>query len=473
MSLRLRITVLTAALIAITSTIIGIATYTTVASVQLDQLDTSLKTTLGSPGIKPQNSNNPAATKITGDFANPVAIVGVNTRGDLSVVRPSWSGKDPDPLPSIPVELLDSQVQQFSTFIDPETNQSYRAATRTFPRGGILIAFISLENYQDSLNSIALRTFFIVSIATLFGGVVAWFSVRRSFRPVDEMVTAASAIVAGDTDTRMPEGAAGTELGVLGNSMNSMLDSLTDSMSQLEESENRIRTFVSDASHEIRTPLTVIRGYVELLMGGQDPSTVATGTNANSEFEKRALSRINSESLRLERLVTALLQLDLVETSQFESHEFSLTSLVRDSFDDLCELSNRTLTHDLEDITVMGTEEGWAQLISNLVQNISRYTPTDCRVGVKLERTEKLGEEWFTLLVDDSGPGIPADKRELIFDRFTRLDKARDSASGGFGLGMSIIKSIVLAHNGELELDESPMGGLRVRISAPVRPRQS
>ena len=161
MSLRLRITVLTAALIAITSTIIGIATYTTVASVQLDQLDTSLKTTLGSPGIKPQNSNNPAATKITGDFANPVAIVGVNTRGDLSVVRPSWSGKDPDPLPSIPVELLDSQVQQFSTFIDPETNQSYRAATRTFPRGwhphsiyilGELPRFIELNCTADILH---------------------------------------------------------------------------------------------------------------------------------------------------------------------------------------------------------------------------------------------------------------------------------------------------------------------------------
>jgi len=473
MSLRFRITVLTAALIAVTSTIIGIATYTTVASVQLDQLDTSLKTSLGSTGIRPGDPNNPAVTKVTGDLANPVAIVGVNKRGDINFVRPSWSGEDPDPLPSIPVELLDSQVKQFSTFIDPGTNQSYRAVTRTLPRGGILIAFTSLENYQGSLNSIALRTFFIVSIATLFGGVVAWFSVRRSFRPVDEMVTAASAIVAGDTNTRMPEGAAGTELGVLGHSMNSMLDSLTHSMSQLEDSENRIRTFVSDASHEIRTPLTVIRGYVELLMGGKDPSTVATGTYANSEFEKRALSRINSESLRLERLVTALLQLDLVETSQFESHEFSLTSLVRDSFEDLCALSDRTLTQNLEDITVMGAEDGWAQLMSNLVQNISRYTPTDCLVGVKLERTKKLGEEWFTLLVDDSGPGIPADRRELIFDRFTRLDKARDSASGGFGLGMSIIKSVVLAHNGELELDESPMGGLRVRITAPVRPLQS
>jgi len=473
MSLRLRITALTAALIAITSTIIGIATYTTVASVQLDQLDTSLKASLSSTGIRPRDPNNPAATKITGDFANPVAIVGVNTRGDINFVRPSWSGNDPDPLPSIPVELLNSQVQQFSTFIDSETNQSYRAATRTFPRGGIVIAFISLENYQGSLNSIALRTFLIVSIATLFGGVVAWFSVRRSFRPVDEMVTAASAIVAGDTNTRMPEGAAGTELGVLGNSMNSMLDSLTHSMSQLEESENRIRTFVSDASHEIRTPLTVIRGYVELLMGGKDSTTGVTATSAKSEFEMRALNRINSESLRLERLVTALLQLDLVETSQFESHEFSLTSLVRDSFEDLCELSDRTLTHDLEDITVTGAEEGWAQLMSNLVQNISRYTPTDCLVGVKLERTEKSGEEWFTLLVDDSGPGIPADKREFIFDRFTRLDKARDSASGGFGLGMSIIKSVVLAQNGELELHESPMGGLRVWISAPVRPRPS
>jgi len=146
---------------------------------------------------------------------------------------------------------------------------------------------------------------------------------------------------------------------------------------------------------------------------------------------------------------------------------------VSDSFGDLAQLSNRAVELDLQEISITGSEDGWAQLLANLAQNISRYTPTDAPVAVRLERKDKNDEGWFTLTVDDGGPGIPIGNREMIFDRFTRLDQARDSASGGFGLGMSIIKSVVMAHQGELTLDESPLGGLRVKISAPIRPRQS
>jgi two-component system OmpR family sensor kinase len=281
------------------------------------------------------------------------------------------------------------------------------------------------------------------------------------------MVRTAGEIAAGATNQRMPDGTPGTELGVLSDSMNSMVDSLTLSMKQLEQSENRLRTFVSDASHEIRTPLTVIRGYIELLV-----SSEGNLPQSRSDLEVRALSRINSESLRLERLVTSLLALDLAETSRTSPEEFSLTSLINDSFGDLAQLSQRPVELDLQDVSMTGTEGGWAQLLANLAQNVSRYTPTDAPVAVRLKHTDKGGESWFTLTVDDGGPGIPIHNREMIFDRFTRLDQARDSSTGGFGLGMSIIKSVVVAHQGELALDDSPLGGLRVEISAPTRPRQ-
>ena len=186
-----------------------------------------------------------------------------------------------------------------------------------------------------------------------------------------------------------------------------------------------------------------------------------------------ALARINSESLRLERLVTSLLQLDLADTSTTSIAEFSLTTLVSDTFGDLTQFSERAVDQRLEDVLVTGSQDGWAQLLANLAQNISRYTPAGTPVAVRLERNDRNGEEWFTLTVDDGGPGIPIHNREMIFDRFTRLDLARDSSAGGFGLGMSIIKSVVLAHQGELALDDSPLGGLRVEISAPTKPRQS
>ena len=164
--------------------------------------------------------------------------------------------------------------------------------------------------------------------------------------------------------------------------------------------------------------------------------------------------------------------LDLAETSRTSPEEFSLTSLINDSFGDLAQLSQRPVELDLQDVSMTGTEGGWAQLLANLAQNVSRYTPTDAPVAVRLKHTDKGGESWFTLTVDDGGPGIPIHNREMIFDRFTRLDQARDSSTGGFGLGMSIIKSVVVAHQGELALDDSPLGGLRVEISAPTRPRQ-
>jgi two-component system OmpR family sensor kinase len=331
-----------------------------------------------------------------------------------------------------------------------------------------MIALTSLDDYQNSLNSIAWRTLVIVLASTIFGALIAWFTVRRSFRPVNEMVRAAGEIAAGATDQRMPEGAPGTELGVLSESMNSMVDSLTRSMDAVEQSENRLRTFVSDASHEIRTPLTVISGYGELRRGRGEGNP--SGTN---ELAARALARINSESLRLERLVTSLLQLDLADTSTTSIAEFSLTTLVSDTFGDLTQFSERAVDQHLEEVLVTGSQDGWAQLLANLAQNISRYTPAGTPVAVRLERNDRNGEEWFTLTVDDGGPGIPIHNREMIFDRFTRLDLARDSSAGGFGLGMSIIKSVVLAHQGELALDDSPLGGLRVEISAPTKPRQS
>ncbi len=465
MSLRFRITVLTAVLIAFTSTIIGFATYVTVASIQLEQLDSSLQATLGATGLRPGNPNNPTSMRDANNFPNPIAIAAVNIDGQITVARPSGTPSNPNLFPTIPASLIAPGAEQFVSFVDQDTNQSYRATTRTLPRGGSLIALTSLRGYQNSLNSIAWRTFFIVLASTLFGGLIAWFTVRRSFRPVDEMVTAAGAIAAGDKNQRMPGGTPGTELGVLSDSMNSMLESLTLSMQKLEQSEVRLRTFVSDASHEIRTPLTVIRGYAELLVRNSNSST--------SGLEERALNRINSESLRLERLVTALLQLDLAQTSNASYVDFSLTSLVSDSFGDLTQLSQRTVEFDLQEVEITGGEEDWAQLLANIAQNISRYTPIDSPVSVHLERNNKDGAGWFTLTVDDGGPGIPVEKREMIFDRFTRLGQARDSASGGFGLGMSIIKSVVVAHQGKLILSDSPLGGLRIKISAPTRPRQS
>jgi len=157
-SLRFRVTLLTAALIAFTSTIIGFATYVTVSSVQLEQLDTSLQSALGIEGFLPGNPNRPLKPGDANDFPIPVAIAKVDARGEITWIRPSGSPRNPDPFPAIPANLLAPGADTFVSFVDPETNQSYRTASRNFPRGGSLIALTSLNDYQNSLNLIAWRT---------------------------------------------------------------------------------------------------------------------------------------------------------------------------------------------------------------------------------------------------------------------------------------------------------------------------
>ncbi|NQW31724.1 MAG: hypothetical protein HQ468_03275, partial [Actinomycetales bacterium] len=128
MSLRFRITLLTAVLISFTSAIIGFATYVTVGSVQLEQVDTTLQTSMGSTGMR--MAGPLGLKKGANDFPNPVAIVKVNAKGEINGIRRAGPPRNPDPLPAIPTSLLTPDSEKFASFVDPETNQSYRAASR-------------------------------------------------------------------------------------------------------------------------------------------------------------------------------------------------------------------------------------------------------------------------------------------------------------------------------------------------------
>ena len=141
-----------------------------------------------------------------------------------------------------------------------------------------------------------------------------------------------------------------------------------------------------------------------------------------------------------------------------------MAALVREYFGDLTDLGDgRPVTMTLTPCALMGSADQWRQVLANIVQNITRYTPEGSAVHVELTATT----ERAVLTIDDCGPGIPADKRGSVTQRFTRLDESRSSTTGGFGLGMSIIASVVETHDGILELGESPAGGLRIRITAP------
>jgi len=450
MSLRTRITLLTALLLLFSTSLIGATACIAAYRINLDVVDTSLQGAVADARVRTL-TNPKGPNPVPDDVYLPIAM-GLLRPNDQAVemLRPAGSALDPLPFPSLSPAQAAAAV---NNPIDIPGTPRYRVVARNSPNNrDIIVAATPVDDIMNGLRSLAIGIGIAVLVVTAVGALLSWLIVRRTFRPVNAMVGAAQSIADGNTDTRVPKAAAGTELGELSEALNNMIGSLVDSVSRVEQSEERLRGFVSDASHEIRTPLTVIRGYVELLL--RDP-------DARSELSIRALERIDSESARLDRLVTQLLLLERVATAPQKRDLVNLGALVRTAFEDLQQFQpERAVEIDVSDIAIAADQDGWDQLVSNIVQNIQRHTPVSAAVRVSLHRSEGQVE----LVVDDAGPGIPPDQRAKVMDRFGRVG----TGPQGFGLGMSITAAVVSAHHGTMELLESPWGGLRLRIRVPA-----
>ena len=392
------------------------------------------------------------------NFYNSIAIGKVLDNGEVSVLRPAGTRDSPEPFPTLPVSEIEIGLDQTLTFIDPTSGKQFRLVARPGGRDVQVVAVTQLEDYSNTMRQILVSIIAYVFGVTLLGAVISWLIVRRFFKPVDSMIAAAGEISLGNTAMLVPNATPGTELGDLADALNMMLQGLRESILRTQESEQALRSFVSDASHEIRTPLTVIRGYGEILLAQSNAT----------ESERRAFERIDSEAKRLDRLVTSLLELDRRGGPQSTQDAVPLDMIVSTYFDDLIAISPRPIESSIESVTVTGDPDGWEQVLANITQNIIRYTPEGSPVTVLVHQIMSEGDSVAELVIVDSGPGIPESMRERIFDRFARLDDSRSTETGGFGLGMSIIKSTVIAHRGTIALEESPTGGLRIRIRVPV-----
>ena len=150
---------------------------------------------------------------------------------------------------------------------------------------------------------------------------------------------------------------------------------------------------------------------------------------------------------------------------QLNFKPIDLKIIIEDYFKDLTEKnSSRSIVFTGQRTAVVNCDEdSMRQLFSNISQNILRHTPSDAKVEVKISQNESNTE----IIIDDSGPGIPAALRSQVFERFSRLDESRSRDTGGFGLGMSIIKSVVDKHKGQIFLEDSAFNGLRIRLIFP------
>jgi two-component system OmpR family sensor kinase len=298
------------------------------------------------------------------------------------------------------------------------------------------------------------RAFILAGFLTLLGSLLGSLLIgTRVSRPLRRMAAIAAQVDAGDLHPRIHDvGREGEEVRVLADAFNHMLDRLTDAFAGQ-------RAFVADASHELRTPLTVIRGQLELLAAQEHPR----------EEEVRRVERlVQAEVARITRLVEDLLLLARSEQTQFLRIEpIELERFVRDLWDGISLLGEerRFELGTVPPGTLRADPDRLAQALRNLVGNaIAHTTPTGGLVRLDVERRAAGG---LRFTVQDNGPGIPPDQRERVFDRFHRIDAARDRASGGTGLGLAIVRAIVEAHGGSVQASAGSDGGARIDLELP------
>jgi len=455
--LRTRLTLISSIFIALASIFIGAFSVTATRQSSLTQIDNTLTQVLNASDGGGRRAQGSVVARAD-DLNVAIALGLVLPDQSITVVRRAGDITDPYEFPILSKNEIRNAESKFTNV---DGNVPYRIRSRSLGDGVALMAAAPLVSLNSDLRQLVIKTIVGALFIIFLSALLVWFSTRRALRTVDAMIDSASAIADGELDRKVPEAQPGTELGRLASALNVMIASLRSSLRAKDESEQGMRRFLGDASHELRTPLTVIKGYGEILKDAE---------NLDPVQRSRAIDRLNAESARMDTLISDLLRLSRLDQHPVISAELvDLSSVTSDFAQDLQdqEVSRRVELQIEEDVIVRGDESLLRQVLANIMGNIRRHTPADSPVRVRLSLEGENGSSTAHLLVDDAGPGISPEQREIALARFGRLEESRSRQGGGFGLGLSIVAQVVSLHQGELKLGTSPLGGLRLEILIP------
>jgi histidine kinase len=287
------------------------------------------------------------------------------------------------------------------------------------------------ENFTQAINEVLLVA---ASLAVVTAVLVSTFVTRRIVKPVQTMTAASQRIANGRYDERV-RAVGEDELAELGRSFNRMAH-------ELAQTEERRRQLIGDVAHELRTPLSSIKGVMEGLQDGVLPPQPETFANVEQEVN------------RLQRLVRDLEELSKAEAGQIqlEKEAVSPVALVetavarlRQQFNDKRVSLTADIPPDLPMITVDPAR--MTQVLLNLLGNALQYTPSGGRVAIHCSLSTDRN---LQIAVADTGIGLTTEQLTHIFERFYRADKSRSRAGGGSGIGLTISKHLVEAHDGHL-----------------------
>src|SRR4051812_42010152 len=334
-------------------------------------------------------------------------------------------------------------------------------ATAQLPDGTIVQVGKSTEARDDLLArfraTLGVVTLMIVVVA-LTGG---WIATQSALFPIRQLSQAVQRIIrTGRTDARVPEEGTGDAIGELTSLFNTMLD-------KIEGLVTAMRGALDNVSHDLRTPLTRLRGTAEMALAA--PSGDPTQT---AERYREALADCVEESDRVLVMLNTLMDISEAESGTMPLNRepvrlADVASRAIDLYRDVADAKGVALsTRASDDVVVVGDRTRLEQVAANLIDNAVKYTPAGGQVEVTVARSPDAA----ILRVKDSGPGIPADELPRIFDRLFRGDTSRTER--GLGLGLSVVKAVVQAHGGSVEVVSEPDGGSLFTVQLPVGPAE-
>jgi signal transduction histidine kinase len=315
------------------------------------------------------------------------------------------------------------------------------------PHGTRTIYVLSTtQQAEDTAHDLVLPLLILIPLLIVVVGLLVWWLVGWALRPVEDIRTQVAEISGGDLHRRVTEPPVDDEVGRLARTMNAML-------SRIESSAERQARFVSDASHELRSPLAALLAQLE----------VARSQPARADWQRVADTAID-DGRRLERIVNDLVLLARSDEGHLQPKRqgVDLDELVLAEAERLRAHGRvRVDLHDVGAGRVVGDPDLLQRVVRNLAENAERHAAGVVAFGVR------TGRRWVELVVSDDGPGIPADQRTRVFERFTRLDEGRSRPSGGTGLGLAIVGEVVAAHGGDVRVGDGE-AGTRMVVRLPV-----
>ena len=458
-SVRTRLTLWYAAVLALSLIAFAVLVYYAAASISYarqDELLRSTATTVASAYVQELEEEQSVAKAndvVLAQTVFPNRYVEV-VDADGHVV--AWSTNLAGHQLTIPARNLSEARQRGESFLVlNELRVSVVPLSANFSKQlGFAIVAEPLSVIEEGLHR--LRRYFLggVPLILLLASVGGYFLARKSLSPIALMNQQTQRITAEDLSAQLDVANPRDEVGRLAVTINALL-------ARLDAAFQEQQRFIADASHELRTPLAVLRGETEVALEHE---------RASFEY-KESLALIKDEAERLSRIVENLFILarQSVDAPSMMREMVRLDEVVSDCARAAQVLATQKglrlkIAGSLREITLPGDDEMLKRMLLNLLDNAVKYTPAGGEITIAVGSQNGDAQ----IIVSDSGIGIPAADQPRIFDRFYRVDKARSRALGGAGLGLSIARWIVESHGGSLSVESVPGRGTSFKVELPL-----